>query len=632
MPGFFRRAPMVLTLLILSAAQLLRAAPARAGASPAPAWAAILANPASNVPEEVPVMCNTGAVDNSPACIQSALHDINHARALEAVKPMILPAAYPSLPVDAQVMVVANLERRDRGLAPWGGLNTSLNANAIQGAQVGYDPTGIANSSGIMSTGGQVLWADYVWMYQDGWDLSPYRPNQDCTSPTDALCWMHRDIIVGNFAQSCPAQAGCAAMGAGTANSPTGFYAGTQVITAVFVPVDAASLGAYPVDAFSNGSVLYPTSAPPQLMSVSGSPAPPGTKITVHGLYLSGPTSVTFGGVPAGAVAVTDDGSLEVVVPGAGPGSAPVSVRTAAGVSNSLAFSVDGSDRGRFTNPVTGTSNADLTLPFTWARASDPTINGYYLRIGTTQGGSDLFNSGTLGATTTSYPVARGLPTGRVLWARLFSAVNGVFSRWQDVSFTAAPGQATFTRPANGTLALDTTLPFTWSSVSGAGLQGYYLRIGTSPGAGDLMNSGLLAAGVHSYLLSQALPAGPVLWARLFTEMSGGWARIADVSFTVAPGSTAAFIAPLNGASGVARGCGLAWSVAAGAGVSGYTVRVGTTQGAGNLATSALLARTQTRFQPPAPLPASSTLWARITTALNGGGQRQEDISFTTGP
>ena len=87
----------------------------------------------------------------------------------------------------------------------------------------------------------------------------------------------------------------------------------------------------------------------------------------------------------------------------------------------------------RFTNPIPGTAPAVLRGSFRWTAA--PAAAGYYLTVGSTPGGSDVFAS-FLPATTLSAAVA-GLPAARTLWARIWTRSPGF--AWypsESVSFT----------------------------------------------------------------------------------------------------------------------------------------------------------------------------------------------------
>ncbi len=161
-----------------------------------------IADPRGNVlpdPDYTRVCADSG-IDNSPACIGAALDAINHAHALEGIRPMALPAGFGQLSVPEQLFVAVNLERVDRGLAPFSGLTTDLNQNAQRGAAAANDPPDPGSAyvlddaewAGGSSNG---LDAVYGWMYDDGFDSG----NLDCLHRGAAGCWGHRKGILDDF-------------------------------------------------------------------------------------------------------------------------------------------------------------------------------------------------------------------------------------------------------------------------------------------------------------------------------------------------------------------------------------------------------------------------------------------------
>jgi hypothetical protein len=126
---------------------------------------------------------------------------------------LALPGDFYTLPVDSQVIAVANAERTSRGL-PALPENATLDGYAQQGAQDGRDPTGpSAYTWGSNYSVGDptALSADYNWMYDDG----PGSDNVDCTSTNRSGCWDHRVNILSPWSGS--AGAGSAATSNGEA-------------------------------------------------------------------------------------------------------------------------------------------------------------------------------------------------------------------------------------------------------------------------------------------------------------------------------------------------------------------------------------------------------------------------------
>lgn len=140
------------------------------------------------------------SIDNSSTCLSAVLSAVNNARQAEGVKPMVLPANYALLTVPQQIFVAVNLERVDRGLAPFADLTAPLNANAQKGADDANDPPDPGKAYDVIDTewaGGSSngLDAVYGWMYDDGIGSG----NLDCPKGGGSGCWGHRHGILDNF-------------------------------------------------------------------------------------------------------------------------------------------------------------------------------------------------------------------------------------------------------------------------------------------------------------------------------------------------------------------------------------------------------------------------------------------------
>jgi hypothetical protein len=161
-----------------------------------------ISDPSTNI-EPVPDytrICASSGLDNSSTCVNAVLAAVNHAHMLEGIRPMVLPLDFGHLTVPEQLFVAVNLERVDRGLAPFVGLTATLNRNAQRGADDANDPpdTGRdyalddAEWAGGSSNG---LDAVYGWMYDDGYDSG----NLDCIRRDASGCWGHRKGILDDF-------------------------------------------------------------------------------------------------------------------------------------------------------------------------------------------------------------------------------------------------------------------------------------------------------------------------------------------------------------------------------------------------------------------------------------------------
>ncbi len=161
-----------------------------------------IADPKDNVPPDPDFtrICGGNGLDNSSPCINAALNAVNHAHALEHVRPMVLPAGFAQMTVPEQLFVAVNLERVDRGLSPFSGLTTGLNGNAQRGADDANDPPDPGSAYVLDDAewaGGSAngLDAVYGWMYDDGFNSG----NLDCLHRGASGCWGHRKGILDDF-------------------------------------------------------------------------------------------------------------------------------------------------------------------------------------------------------------------------------------------------------------------------------------------------------------------------------------------------------------------------------------------------------------------------------------------------
>ncbi len=188
-----------------------------------------------------------------------------------------------------------------------------------------------------------------------------------------------------------------------------------------------------------------------------------------------------------------------------------------------------------FVHPTEG-QTLDTTTPLSWSPVSG--AQQYGLTMGTSRGGRDLVNIG-LSSTTSSFAVSM-LPTGRTIYARLSTMINGAWVGYDDVAFTT--DGAVFTGPLDGQTTTATRL--NWTGVAGAAEYG--LWIGTGPAKADLVSLHL-SSSTLSYDGSK-LPIGVRLYARIWTEINGVWARFEDISFSRAVAA--------DGDSSIRRGLG----------------------------------------------------------------------------
>ena len=178
------------------------------------------------LPANVPVpaaMARACASPSSVACQSASISAIDRARALEGVRRLRLPAGWAHIPMVGQLLVLADLERTDRGLPGFGGLSAALDRMAAAGAARLTDPTGppgVSWGANIAVGYPTALQADYAWMYDDG----PGSDNASCTGSERSGCWGHRRNILGDYGAH-PSM-GAAVHGGGDGLAMTQLFAG----------------------------------------------------------------------------------------------------------------------------------------------------------------------------------------------------------------------------------------------------------------------------------------------------------------------------------------------------------------------------------------------------------------------
>jgi hypothetical protein len=229
------------------------------------------------------------------------------------------------------------------------------------------------------------------------------------------------------------------------------------------------------------------------------------------------------------------------------------------------------------TSPADGATKVDPSCTFQWTGVTG--AQAYYLWVGTSPGVEDVVNSRGLPASSTSY-TPKSLPFGQTLYATIWTELAG---HWYPNSstFTTAPQIATLIAPTNGANGVDPDCVFRWTSVPGA--QGYYLYVGTSPGAKDVVNTGGLLNTLNSWPGIE-IPPGQTLYVTIWTELAGLWWPSSSTFTTMAippssatPNGASSMVFPVDGAMNIDFGQPFQWTYSDYSGT--YWLLIGTAPG-----------------------------------------------------
>jgi hypothetical protein len=266
--------------------------------------------------------------------------------------------------------------------------------------------------------------------------------------------------------------------------------------------------------------------------------------------------------------------------------------------------------KAAITSPAPESTLGGSSATFTWSAGSGAAQ--YWLDIGTTPGGTNVYtkSQGTATSTTVS-----GLPGGSVtLYVRLWTRF-GTGWQFSDYTYTAAStggSKAAMSSPANGSTLPAESVTFTWDP--GSGGEQYWLDIGTTPGGTNVYTK---SQGTATSATVSGLPGGSVtLYVRLWTRFGTAW-QFADYTFTAAAtgASKAAMTSPGNGTT--LPGVSVTFTWDPGSGGEQYWLDIGTTPGGTNVYTRSQGLATSVTVDglPSGGVTVYVRLWTRFGTA-----------------
>jgi hypothetical protein len=274
-------------------------------------------------------------------------------------------------------------------------------------------------------------------------------------------------------------------------------------------------------------------------------------------------------------------------------------------------------------SPSPSTVLFGTTTTFNWSQnyyyGTMPTLQQYWIWIGTSRGGYDIYNQSqgkNLNATISGLP-GNGVP----LYLRLFTQLTSGEWLYNDYSYTAATARAAMLTPQPTSTLSGPSATFTWSSVPGT--QQYWMWIGTSPGGNELYNQG---QSLNTSANVAGLPTnGATLYVRLFTYINNTW-QFNDYQY-IAFTTKAIMTSPTPGSTISGGSMTLTWSSATG--TTQYWLWIGTVQGGTDLYNNGQALNTSATIS---GLPTNgTTVFVRLFTYKNGQWLFN-DYSYATAP
>ncbi len=269
--------------------------------------------------------------------------------------------------------------------------------------------------------------------------------------------------------------------------------------------------------------------------------------------------------------------------------------------------------------PTPSSALAGTSVTFTWTAGSG--YSQYWLSVGTTAGGTNLYNSST--GTNLSATV-NGLPaSGQTLYVRLWWQSSGVWSSTDYTYQAANPQKAVLITPTPGSVLPATSSSVTFSWTSGLAVTQYWLLVGATPGGSEYYNA---STGTALSATSSVPLNGQTIYVRLFSMLAGSW-QFNDYTYTAGTGQIAVLSTPAP--QSLLPGSSVTFSWTAGTGASQYWLAVGSKIGG----TDYYNASTgTTRSVAVNGLPTDGRmLYVRLFSMVSGAWQFN-DYRYTAGP
>lgn len=177
------------------------------------------------------------------------------------------------------------------------------------------------------------------------------------------------------------------------------------------------------------------------------------------------------------------------------------------------------------TSPVPGTTITTSSVRFSWTPKNN-LVTEFWLYVGTTSGGREILDSGSLG-TATSLEVTNLPSNGAPIYATLNYRIDGV---WRQRIHTYTNARLPrMVSPATGTTLAGPNQRFVWDA-NGVTANAWSITLGTAAGANNIYDSGTLLSSIREVPNARITSNGQDVFARLWWLTGFNW-NFVDFTF-----------------------------------------------------------------------------------------------------
>jgi len=225
--------------------------------------------------------------------------------------------------------------------------------------------------------------------------------------------------------------------------------------------------------------------------------------------------------------------------------------------------------------PAPGSTLTGSSATFTWNPSA--VAQAYWIDVGSTQGGNNYYQSGSLPTSTVSQAV-NNLPTdGSTIYVTLWTLISG---QWQNnqytyTAFNSGSAKGVITTPTPGSTLTGSSVLFSWTP--GTGATAYWIDAGSAPGGNQYFQSGNIG-NVTSYNVTGLPTDGSQVYVTLYSLVGGQWLSN-GYTYTAYSlnGQQGVLTVPTPGSQFTGTTVTFQWT--AGAGASAYWLDLGSTPG-----------------------------------------------------
>ena len=277
-------------------------------------------------------------------------------------------------------------------------------------------------------------------------------------------------------------------------------------------------------------------------------------------------------------------------------------------------------------SPAPGSTLTGSSATFTWSPSA--AAQAYWIDVGSTQGGNNYYQSGSLPTSTLSQTV-NNLPTdGSSIYVTLWTLINGQWlnNQYTYTAFNSGSSKGVITSPTPGSTLTGTSQLFTWTP--GADATAYWIDAGSAPGGNQYFQSGNIG-NVTSYTVSGLPSNGSTVYVTLYSLVNGQWLnnQYTYTAYNVAS-QLGVMQTPTPGS--ILSGNTVTFTWSAGSGANAYWLDVGSTSGGNNYYQSGNLGNVLSTTVNTLPADGSQiyvTLWSLVN-----GQWLYNEYTYTSGP